>query len=487
MTGNEFESQLQADCESLRELVAGLDRLELQLDDARATIQARRRGYFTPDEDDRVRQMLLAYRNYRRALYEIIERYAGYEEMAEPAHRLRGFMVAFAAALTLSAKSLRLIQAYEHEPLIRQKLNEPEAKFELESGFFDEILSAYSSPQNYRLLVRANRFWRGQRRTIQQLKLADTPDWASLCGVIRHQRAVMHQRFRMVLWLRLRHDWRTLWRMTLKPVQQTRYGLQALLGGTFAALRTTRHYEPGIDTTVLEHLRGVLCPGDVLLVRTERKVTTALLPGFWAHAALYVGGQRDLTALGLQTLPQVRKHWDAIPPDGGRFGHVIEAINPRVLITPLERSLCADHVVVLRPNVSEPELAAALAEAFSHVGKPYDFEFDFNVTSRIVCTELIYRSFHRRAGIEFSLIKRLGRYTLSGDDIMHQFLETLGRSAAPEHAPFHLVALALKHAGARTRVVPEPAQLESLRRIQGGARPVSAEPFFNPNLVSSHD
>lgn len=58
-----------------------------------------------------------------------------------------------------------------------------------------------------------------------------------------------------------------------------------------------------------------------------------------------------------------------------------------------------------------------------HLGKPYDFEFDFNVSSRIVCTELVYRAFHARGGIEFKLTKRLGRWTLSADDLMDQARE----------------------------------------------------------------
>ena len=89
MNQSECEHQLQTDCELLRGLVAGLDRLEQLWNDARLSVKARRRGYFTPDEDDQVRQMLLAYRNYRRALYELIERHAGYEELADPAQRWR--------------------------------------------------------------------------------------------------------------------------------------------------------------------------------------------------------------------------------------------------------------------------------------------------------------------------------------------------------------------------------------------------------------
>ena len=128
------------DCDSLREILGGLDGLEQQLSSAQTAILARQRGYFTPDEDDRVRQMLLAYRSYRLGLYEIIYRYIDYEQIEEPTRQLRAFMVGFAAALTLYAKSLKLIQSYEHEPLIRQKLNEPDVKFGLEAGYFDDVL-----------------------------------------------------------------------------------------------------------------------------------------------------------------------------------------------------------------------------------------------------------------------------------------------------------------------------------------------------------
>ncbi len=471
MTLTGLESQLCADVETLREIVAGLARLERQWEEAQTTIQARQRGYFTPDEDDRVRQMLLAYRNYRRALYEIIDRYRDYQELGDPSLQSRGFMVAFTAALMLYGKSLKLIQCYEHEPLIRRKLNEADAKFELEAGFFDRVLEAFSSFRNYRLLAGADRDWRTRRRTIHKLKLSETPDSAWLCDVIRRQRRVIRARFWKVLARRLRYDWRAFWKTTIRPVKEARYGLQSLLGGAFAGLRTTARYCPAIDEGILTRLRGVLRPGDVLLVRAEQKVTTALLPGFWTHAALFLGNPAELESLGLGDPVQVKKLFAATPGDAARFGHVLEAISPRVVINPLEKSLYADHVAAFRPNVSGPQLRESLVEAFGHLGKPYDFEFDFNVTTRIVCTELIYRSYHRRAGIEFQLVKRLGRYTLSCDDIANQFLAAVDARPQEGQSPFDLVSLALRMPDAKCEWFTGSPAVDRLRRIQTGWRP----------------
>ena len=242
------------------------------------------------------------------------------------------------------------------------------------------------------------------------------------------------------------------------------------------------HYRPTIDHEVLPRLRPLLRAGDVLLVLAERKLTSASLPGFWMHAAIYVDRPDDLERLGIDVRSHLDRHCQAGPADGGPFGRVIEAISPRVTVNPLEKCLCADHVVVLRPNVSPAELAAALTEAFGHVGKPYDFEFDFNVSTRIVCTELIYRSFHRRGEIEFTLVKRLGRFTLTGNDIVNQFLDT----PATQPAPFRLVTLVLKHSDDRAHFLDAEDALAALREIRSGLRPTDVPHFASTIPVNSH-
>lgn len=467
----EVDPQLHADRDSLQQIVMEFNRLEQRLNDASAWQAPQARGYFTPDEDDRLRQMLLSYRSYRLTLYEIIRRYQHYSEVPDAVRQLRGFLVGFAAALTLYAKSLKLIQSFERAPLVRAKLNEPDAKFGLDADFFDDVLGAFSSLGNYQLLVKANWFWRRQQKTIQRLRLVEAPEWRWLTDVIRQQRMVVRQRLAHVLSCRLRHDWRMFWQTTVRPVRRTRYNFQSFVGSTVAGIRTTTRYQPAISENVLGQLRSQLRPGDVLLMRAEQKLTSAVLPGFWAHAAIYLGEPRDLEALGLCTHPHVQKHWPHILEGEGPDGQVIEAIRPRTKLSPLEKSLHADHVVVLRPNLVTQDVAAALAEAFGHLGKPYDFEFDFNVSSRIVCTELIYRSFHHRWTIEFPLIKRLGRYTLSCDDIIDHFLSTGTTTANSKPPSFHLIALVLKGADEKAHFISNEKALEKLREIRDGWRP----------------
>jgi hypothetical protein len=227
---------------------------------------------------------------------------------------------------------------------------------------------------------------------------------------------------------------------------------------------------------VLAALRPQLQPGDVLLCRAEGKLTAALVPGFWSHAAIFLGSRGDLEALRVREHPHAAARWEELPEIIGPLGCVIEAVAPRVRICPLETSLHADHVVVLRPNVPRAEIAAALGEAFGHLGKPYDFEFDFNVSSRIVCTELVYRCYHRRGPIQFPLVKRLGRFTLSGDDTVHLALDELAKAGGPDSAPLRPVAMILKRRDGQAHAVPPQRIVPLLRRIRSGWRPARKAP-----------
>ena len=470
MDSVEHERQLSADCETLRTVIPGLERIEAQWNEARASMSAPSRGYFTPDEDDRVRQMLLAYRNYRTALYEIIFRCYDYRRLADAGLALRLFLLGYATGLTLYAKSLKLVQAYEREPLIRNKLNEPDAKFELEEGFFEELLRAYSSLGNYRGIIRGAWFWLQHRREIRTLAVPGT-DWAWLAAIALKERAVVRRRLTNVLWCRLRYDWRAFLRTTIQPVRRTRYSVRSLIFAAGAHLKTPGQYVPALNANVLTRLRPQLRPGDVLLMREEKKLTAAILPGFWAHAALFVGGQGELTALGLAAHPFIQKHWAGLAAQDQGRGCVIEAISPRVRIQSLESALSADHVVVLRPNLSAALVTDAISEAFGHVGKAYDFEFDFNVSTRLVCTELIYRCYQHRGGIEFPLIKRLGRFTLTGDDIATLVISSLSNDPAGQRPGFTLHVMALKMGEREARFIEPDGILLAMRKIQGGWKP----------------
>jgi permuted papain-like amidase YaeF/Yiix C92 family enzyme len=454
------DSQLEADAAMLREVFAGFDRLEVMYEEASQIMSPGRRGYFTPEEDNQIRAMLLAYRNYRLACWDVIWRYKDFDRRHTTAWDLRRFIAGYAAALRLFQKSLRLVEIAEFDPMLRRKLNEPDRKYDLESGFFEDVLVSYSSVYNYLRMVVAGGFWRRHRRRVRELGLEEDPVVGWLVPAITRERRVLQGKFWQILGKRLRRDWGAAWRLFLRPVRMLPHQSFTGVARIMANLENVSKYQRGIGNRALAHIGGLLAPGDVLLIRTEDSITAALLPGFWTHACIYAGTVRDLERLGLLEHPHVSR-LSGVFARLGPHALVVEAVPRGCRVHTLEYALRADDLMVLRPNVDQHAVRDSLLEAFSHVGKPYDFEFDFNVSSRIVCTELVYRSLHGRGPISFQLTRRLGRFCLSPDDIVEQQLAAMQRGVAP----FSIVELMLREGGREAVQVDEALRSARLARL----------------------
>jgi len=141
MTDLDFETQLQADAQSLREIFGDLNRLEASMERDRTMIGAGRRGFFTPEEDNRVRQLLLAYRDHRRVLYKILERYMDYEDLGSIHSQLRGFIVAYGPFPLVSL----LLQAADRNPYFISMSEAVQILREIRDGFRPSIALAPKS------------------------------------------------------------------------------------------------------------------------------------------------------------------------------------------------------------------------------------------------------------------------------------------------------------------------------------------------------
>jgi hypothetical protein len=134
----------------------------------------------------------------------------------------------------------------------------------------------------------------------------------------------------------------------------------------------------------------------------------------------------DLRDLGVDRDPEVARRLDGfaeVAPDGHPHA-VIEAVSEGVVFNSLEHSLAADYAAALRPRLDAAARARAIAVAFRHHGKPYDFEFDFFSADRLVCTELVYRSY--RDLLRLDLERVMGRDTLPAIEIVRKYARELG-------------------------------------------------------------
>lgn len=152
-------------------------------------------------------------------------------------------------------------------------------------------------------------------------------------------------------------------------------------------------------------------PLDIMLEKTPFRLTDTFIPGYYGHVAVWVGDESDLRALNVWDHPSVVKHHSAI--QSGR--RIIEALRPGVQINSLENFLNIDDLLVLRNSrLSYEESREFIIRAFDQIGKEYDFNFDVETDSKIVCSEIVYVIFH---DIDWPTKKALGRYTISPDNV----------------------------------------------------------------------
>jgi hypothetical protein len=191
-----------------------------------------------------------------------------------------------------------------------------------------------------------------------------------------------------------------------------------------------RRAAPLVSRSDLRDLEPELRPGDILLQRRNWNLSNVGLPGFWPHAALYVGPPSRLRAFLGGAESGIRKRHPAAwrrylqAHDDGRPRSVIEALAGGVVFNSLERSAGADYLAVLRPRLPPAETATAVERAFGYLGRPYDFDFDFLTDAELVCSELIYKCYQPgpgARGVPFKLSRAAGRQVLPPNDMAAQF------------------------------------------------------------------
>ena len=245
-----------------------------------------------------------------------------------------------------------------------------------------------------------------------------------------------------------------------EAIYQTKTVVSTWIGDT--KIREPRHGKPLIRPAQLSELRAKLQPGDIMLERRNWYLSNAFLPGYWPHAAIYIGTADDLKKLGLDQDERVKKHWaDFVKRDEQGHEHVIlESVSEGVVFTSFERSVGeADSAAFLRTRLEPARLRECIARAFSHAGKPYDFEFDFFSTDKLVCTELVFRSFD--GDIQFPLVEIMGTKTMPAVELVRKYSLEQGKT----NAAFSFVAfLDGDESKGRAKFQTEKVFVETLKR-----------------------
>jgi hypothetical protein len=354
----------------------------------------------------------------------------------------------FAAAYLAQCRYvLDFIALAERWPVLDAVLNDRVPEMGLAPGNYDALkLRFLNAARGTEFALLAGAFATLSTRAAPQLQQSTAEDSAALWAKGVHEGPVLTAR--------------NVLSVMRKAALQSWFPVQKRASLTLSHLRLPVregwHIAPRQALSLVRRLE----PGDILLERREWAFTNLGLPGFWTHAALYIGTPEEREAFA--SSPDVRR-W--VRAEGGADGQfeealaawcpasyeqacgessegsrvrVVEALGQGVLLTSLEGSAACDGLAVLRPRVPPASRAAAIARALRFVGRPYDFAFNFASDSAMVCSELVLKVYEPRNGLAGL---RLPLREIAGHRVVpaNEFARTFDAEAGRRDAQFALV------------------------------------------------
>lgn len=391
--------------------------LRRQMADAEA---AQARGYYEPQEDERLREAFAGYLRVRAALWEAIEALLPVIDTREEVpweQRLKAFGTGFCAAALLVRAATFVAEFVGDRPVVRRKLDEPEPRYGIERKSFSRIYRRLASTRWMWRCHEASRFYAVHREDLAEV-MAEEP-FRAVLGLLRDHEPMIEARRRDYVKRKLRYRLHDFKRRHLSGYRKVMFHLFQMSGRKIADLKTPFIKPHGAGKRVTAEVRAAIAPmlrpGDVFVTRHDDALSNLFLPGFWPHAAFYIGTLEERRALGVD---MDAERWAR---SGGEVVF-LESKKDGVLFRPMADTLAVDAFTVLRPKLGDDALARVISRAVTHEGKLYDFVFDFSEADRLACTELVYRAFQATGAVEFQLVERSGRRCLSAEDLLDQAL-----------------------------------------------------------------
>jgi len=387
--------------------------LETEIQDA---ANATERGYYLPDEDERLRTSYSQYLRTRKALHETLGELRPLvlsKGKVPKEYEVQVFVVAWCTACLLVRGGRYLVDNFRCNDVVRKKLDEAAPRYAIARKEFTTIYKSLTSPRNIWIFLTGVKHAEKSKEAIEAL--ADHAVVGPVVAMLKEEEPWIEKSARYYTKGRFKYRWYSFLRRHRVGYNNVSFALFKLGGSLIAELRNhwkRKRVTPGVQRKI----GRLLEPGDVIITRHDDATTNIFLPGFWPHAALHIGTEEQRAAIGVE-MDSDRMSRAADPV------RILEARKDGVLLRPLDDTLSVDCCAVIRPQLAPEEIAEALTTAITHEGKQYDFEFDFRRANKLVCTEVVYRSFHGVGGVEFELSPKAGRMCLPAEALIDHAIQ----------------------------------------------------------------
>ncbi|OGW39758.1 MAG: Poxvirus G6 [Nitrospirae bacterium GWC2_56_14] len=329
-----------------------------------------------------------------------------------PETRLTGVMLSLSSTMLLYDNYLLAVSLFEGDSKLRRILNESDPGYAVTSAALAKVTLNYNSISNRARARKAIKFYeRESARFKQTLEINPDIGYLNLLIAQSPSNSMVKNWSPFYLVGRKLGFLTGVTTDTLTGMERGGVSLFSMVFGNAVGLVETRKGKLYMKSDVLAEVSGSLRAGDILLEKTPFRLTDKLIPGYWGHAAVWIGSETELKELGIWGNPLVARYHDEIRE--GRL--VVEALRSGVEMNSLDHFLNIDSIGVLRKtDLSREARANTIIQALRQVGKPYDFNFDVESKGRVYCSKLVYLSY---SDIDWPTKRSLGRTTFTPDDV----------------------------------------------------------------------
>jgi hypothetical protein len=182
-------------------------------------------------------------------------------------------------------------------------------------------------------------------------------------------------------------------------------------------LRKGRLY---LNQEARELVQDKMKPLDIIFEKTPFILTDRTIPGHFGHVAIYLGTKKQLIDNELWDQDFLAPYKRKI-----ELGYtILEASREGVHLKKLVDFMNVDELLILRATsslITFDQKLTAMSNSLDQFGRRYDFNFNVESVSEIVCSELIFFTF---PGVPWRTEEILGRPTISPDDLVKIALDT---------------------------------------------------------------
>ena len=427
-------------------------------------------GQFQLENQDNRREVSALLHSFYQSRDDLLKIIATYN----PAHgadnltsatRQRRALLFTAAMLLRHQMSLQFATTYQADKTLQKYLNEPDDAYGIPANLITKVNDELIDSQYKEMVYTAYQQFEDDNAQTEVTDFLHSDD-------LRQLIAAANQTIESLPNYALHEDLKTALNQAKRTSVNTYLKLQQVVAtriGDFRIKNTDEVKNHQIDPEYVKEFQKTLRPGDILIERRDWYSSNAFLPGYWPHAALYVGTPAEIKERGilkdvcyeLERMAAEEKSMETaatevingkthadrmmelvqtLKEDGDdklNSHHVIEAISEGVMHTTIDHSVGeASSVFALRPRVDEKDCAEAIASAFFYEGRQYDFNFDFDTPNTLVCTEVIYRCYGgngKNAKLNFPIVELMGRRTLPAHEIARQFIADVRAGKEPQY------------------------------------------------------